>query len=399
MTKEEYARLLNSDYWKGFSYSLIKERNFTCEDCGRRFHNERNKLQVHHLVYRDINPWSYKPEEMVVLCEECHKKRHGLWTEPVQDSCSALKSEASGSYTKSYSYASEGKNEKANQQNTNYWGESKTTSDYRNTNIRHNFFARPYISFKYKYLLYGILFLCIVDLFIPSSTEKKGDDLEHIVNMPSGEVKREISLQTINEPSETRSKRTDTRHAKAKKQPNDSNNAIVENSKTQREEEPVNTAMVAQTESFVPEYQESEIDIDASIDNLYKELDENLSSLEELEKRNHADVVKRAERAGISTEGSTMEILERINHADVVKRAERAGVSTEGSTMEILERINHADVVKRAERAGVSTEGSTMEILERINHADVIKRAERAGVSTEGSTMEILERIYRKKSE
>ena len=53
--------------WKGYSYSLIKERNFTCEDCGKTFYNERNKLQVHHLVYRDTNPWSYKPEELVVL--------------------------------------------------------------------------------------------------------------------------------------------------------------------------------------------------------------------------------------------------------------------------------------------------------------------------------------------
>ena len=82
MTKEEYERLLQSDYWKGYSYSLIKERDFTCEDCGRRFINERNKLQVHHLVYRDTNPWSYKPEELVVLCEDCHKKRHGIINEP-----------------------------------------------------------------------------------------------------------------------------------------------------------------------------------------------------------------------------------------------------------------------------------------------------------------------------
>lgn len=86
MTKDEYEKLLMSDYWKGFSYSLIKERNFTCEDCGRVFYNQRNKLQVHHLVYRDINPWSYKPEEMVVLCEECHKKRHNIVSEPESES-------------------------------------------------------------------------------------------------------------------------------------------------------------------------------------------------------------------------------------------------------------------------------------------------------------------------
>ena len=76
--------MLKSDYWRGFSYSLIKERDFKCEDCGRQFYNQRNKLQVHHLVYRDVNPWSYKPEELVVLCEECHKKRHGIKVEDRQ---------------------------------------------------------------------------------------------------------------------------------------------------------------------------------------------------------------------------------------------------------------------------------------------------------------------------
>ena len=81
MTKEEYRQLLNSDYWKGYSYSLIKERNFTCEDCGRRFFGQRNKLQVHHLRYRDANPWSYSPDELVVLCDACHRKRHRLYSD------------------------------------------------------------------------------------------------------------------------------------------------------------------------------------------------------------------------------------------------------------------------------------------------------------------------------
>ena len=81
MTKEEYENLLQSDYWKGYSYSLIKERNFTCEDCGRSFPNMRNMLKVHHLVYRDANPWSYNPEELIVLCKECHQKRHGIYHE------------------------------------------------------------------------------------------------------------------------------------------------------------------------------------------------------------------------------------------------------------------------------------------------------------------------------
>ena len=50
-----------------------------------------------------------------------------------------------------------------------------------------------------------------------------------------------------------------------------------------------------------------------------------------------------------------------------MKQAKEAGVSAEGSTLEILERINHASVVKQAKEAGVSAEGSTLEILERIH--------------------------------
>ena len=69
------------------------------------------------------------------------------------------------------------------------------------------------------------------------------------------------------------------------------------------------------------------------------------------------------------------------------------------SVTEILERQTHADVVKQAKRAGVSTEGTTTQILERITHADVVKQAKRAGVSTEGSTSDILERITKKEME
>lgn len=94
MTKEEYEKLLQSDYWKGYSYSLIKERNFTCEDCGRSFPNMRNMLQVHHLVYRDANPWSYNPEELIVLCKECHQKRHGIYTDAEPDIKEEVKEEA-----------------------------------------------------------------------------------------------------------------------------------------------------------------------------------------------------------------------------------------------------------------------------------------------------------------
>ena len=154
------------------------------------------------------------------------------------------------------------------------------------------------------------------------------------------------------------------------------------------------TAKPAESVASVPssrQRRESEASTSSSTDDY-----SGLSTLEIMERRNHADVVRQAKRAGVSTEGTTLEIMERINHADVVRQAKRAGVSTEGTTLEIMERINHADVVRQAKRAGVSTEGTTLEIMERINHADVVRQAKRAGVSTEGTTLEIMERINRK---
>ena len=72
--------------------------------------------------------------------------------------------------------------------------------------------------------------------------------------------------------------------------------------------------------------------------------DDDLTTLDDLERRNHAEVVKEAQRVGVSTEGTTLEILERINHAEVVKEAQRIGVSTEGTTLEIMERINRKEM-------------------------------------------------------
>lgn len=67
-----------TDYWKGYSYAIVKERDWTCEDCGKRYLYQRNKLNVHHLTYHNDNkPWQYDKDELVLLCKECHAKRHG----------------------------------------------------------------------------------------------------------------------------------------------------------------------------------------------------------------------------------------------------------------------------------------------------------------------------------
>lgn len=382
MTKEEYERLLKSDYWRGYSYSLIKERNFTCEDCGRQFLNERNKLQVHHLVYRDTNPWSYNPDEVVVLCEECHKKRHCI-IEP-----DPISSESSG-YSGSYSFSSENNEERSDPFSNNTSSYFNGSSD---RNSRNHWPEKEKSKFKWEYIIYGLLALLVLNLgYNKFSANKVNNQKETIQSNANVQYESESQIQDQNGILSHR---------------NQQGKGISSKQRTPEKKQPTEADLSSsETESARPQ---TDIQLSPNLSTAPKtatsrkqntKSDEGLSTLELIERRNHQDAVNRAKSMGLSTEGSTLDILERINHAEVVKRAKLAGVSTKGSTLDILERINHAEVVKRAERAGVSTNGSTMDILERINHAEVVKRAKRMGVSTEGSTMDILERINRKSLE
>ena len=345
MTKEEYQNLLQSDYWKGFSYSLIKERNFTCQDCGRSFYNERNKLQVHHLVYRDIYPWSYKPEEMLVLCEDCHRRRHGLPPKMEEHSYTPFG-------TPSYS-------------NGSYAGHNAQTighdDSYRYAGLYNQKSER---STKIKFVLICIILLCSVmsvDLYLRTDREKENKKPTNTVEYTSGKIQSAPIKDILNIENNT------------------FNNGTTTQTKTK-------------TKSKKNVYEELDglMDFEStSLDNI----EEELSSSEIVNPE------KKSKRSGAEKELSTLEILERRSHANAVEQGKRAGVSTEGSTLDILERISHANAVEQGKRAGVSTEGSTLDILERISHANAVKQAQRAGVSTEGSTLDILERINRKNLE
>jgi len=72
INNSSYLSQLNSDQWKSFSRSIRQQRNF-CECCkmGDR------QLQVHHLFYDPSRQlWEYTNEEIVVLCDSCHKQIH-----------------------------------------------------------------------------------------------------------------------------------------------------------------------------------------------------------------------------------------------------------------------------------------------------------------------------------
>ena len=347
MTKEEYEGLLKSDYWKGFSYSLIKERNFTCEDCGRSFYNQRNKLQVHHLVYRDINPWSYKPEEMVVLCEECHKRRHGIITTPEAYANTTYNHNANGDYTKTYSYSSESKKEGA--LHTDTFGDTEWTGGNRNYYSNYSNFSNQKIPTVLK-LFFLIPFCFFVLIF-------------------------GFGIYLLVKPDD-RSISHDSRF----------------------------THSFTQKENDYGGYTEKEVQeiVNGSWDKETPDIEDEATEKVEVEKKD--PVKKQAQRDEQiedepKTELSTSELLERQSHNMMVREAKRMGVSTEGSTSEIMDRISHANMVREAKRMGVSTEGTTSEIMDRISHANMVREAKRLGVSTEGTTSEIMERITRKQME
>ena len=283
MTKEEYEKLLNSDYWKGYSYSLIKERNFTCEDCGRKFYNERNKLQVHHLIYRDIAPWSYKPEELVVLCEDCHKKRHGINTSSEKTDYSQFVFDKDTTTITSSDVFKD-----------NYFTDRKK---YRITGILKSALIVGFVIFA--------LYFGISNLFV-SQIDSQINESEH-ENRQLPNVERE---KTINKAT---------------------NRTIID-----IPQKIVNAPIITDHTTSDVEIEEKQPSNE----------EEGLSTVEIMQRMHHADVVKEAKRAGVSTEGSTVEIMQRIHHADVVKEAKRAGVSTEGSTVEIMQRIHRKEMEK-----------------------------------------------------
>ncbi len=68
-TKEQkYGEYINSSEWKKKSKALIESVG-KCQKCG--VHKYVRKLSVHHLNYDNFG--HERPEDLVVLCDKCHK--------------------------------------------------------------------------------------------------------------------------------------------------------------------------------------------------------------------------------------------------------------------------------------------------------------------------------------
>ncbi len=71
-----YSRYLNTKYWKEFREKAIEYYGGKCSWCGAS--GEGVVLQVHHIRY-EKNRFDEKLENVILLCDSCHRKAHGKY--------------------------------------------------------------------------------------------------------------------------------------------------------------------------------------------------------------------------------------------------------------------------------------------------------------------------------
>lgn len=70
---EDYAELLKDPRWQKKKTEILELDDFTCRWCGCKY----RPLHVHHVeYYKDHLPWEYEDDNLVTLCEVCHKRVH-----------------------------------------------------------------------------------------------------------------------------------------------------------------------------------------------------------------------------------------------------------------------------------------------------------------------------------
>lgn len=69
--QQEYRQYLKTPHWKETRAEALRLGHYRCYDCGSTTH-----LQVHHLTY--ARRGHERQSDLVVLCNKCHKKRHGI---------------------------------------------------------------------------------------------------------------------------------------------------------------------------------------------------------------------------------------------------------------------------------------------------------------------------------
>ena len=220
-------------------------------------------------------------------------------------------------------------------------------------NPRDPFPQKPQKGFKWRYVLYGLLAVLLLDYGSDWLAKQKDTDLRETIKeilRPVEDEEEESGLE-VAAPTTEGQDRTATRAL-------DEADAIDDwDEEEELEPEDIDVIDFIRDQSAPKAAQQHE----------GRAADESASE------RSASQKSASEKSAPQKREKSVSELLEERTHKSVVDQARRAGVSTEGSTSDILERITHKNVVDQARRAGVSTEGSTSDILERITRKSLEK--------------------------
>lgn len=71
MNKKDFLAQYQTKEWFELSKRIKARDNNTCQMCGCN----NKPISVHHLCYRDGNILNNDDEELITLCEDCHKKQ------------------------------------------------------------------------------------------------------------------------------------------------------------------------------------------------------------------------------------------------------------------------------------------------------------------------------------
>lgn len=69
--KVPYPEYLKTDHWRVVRGEALERAKRKCQLCA-----SKRRLEVHHNTYDHL--WCELPEDVIALCNRCHKKHHGL---------------------------------------------------------------------------------------------------------------------------------------------------------------------------------------------------------------------------------------------------------------------------------------------------------------------------------
>lgn len=71
----DHSVYLRSAKWRAIKEYIREKYNYTCQKCNQLFVNDVGKLHTHHVTYDNLGDEDVD-KDLILLCEDCHRKEH-----------------------------------------------------------------------------------------------------------------------------------------------------------------------------------------------------------------------------------------------------------------------------------------------------------------------------------